>query len=91
MGHPRLWLGWNKRRVSHPPEGATNAEKLNGLEKQIAEHEEKLANYKSNPDAYDNKGILKNASPERRQSIINGRIKHLEREIEAFKKSLNGK
>jgi hypothetical protein len=72
-------------------EGAANAEKTSGLEKQIAEHEQKLANYKSNPDAYDNKGILKNASPERRESIINGRIRHLEREIEAFRKSSNGK
>lgn len=41
--------------------------------------------YRANPDAFDNKGILKNApSPEVRQRIIDGRIAHLEREIKAF-------
>jgi hypothetical protein len=57
------------------------------LEKQIAAHEEKLKNYKANPDAYDNKGFLKNApSDEIRQDIIDGRVKHLEHEIEEFRK-----
>jgi len=66
---------------------ATSTENLSGLQKQIAEHEQKLEDYKANPDAYDNKGILKNASPERRQSIINGRVRHLQREIDAFRKA----
>ncbi|GBF32467.1 cell wall-associated protein [Desulfocucumis palustris] len=51
-------------------------------EKLIQEHKVKLNNYIKNPDAYDNKGILKNVpSPDVRQKIINGRIKQLKDQI----------
>ena len=66
-----------------------------GLLRKIEEHKRKLADYLNDPDAYDNKGILKNASPEIRQRIIEGRARHLQGEIDAFEKGLermlNGK
>ena len=58
---------------------------IRSLQARSAEHQAKLDAYRANPDAFDNKGILKNApSPEVRQRIIDGRIAHLEREIKAF-------
>jgi hypothetical protein len=52
------------------------------FEKLIAEHRQKLADYKSNPLGHDNLGVLKNApSPEIRQKIIEGRIRELESQI----------
>lgn len=65
------------------------AKGIRSLEKQIAEHKEKLAEYIKNPDAFDNKGFLKNApSKEVRQKIIQTRIKHLESEIKNFEKQI---
>lgn len=49
---------------------------------------EKLEAYKANPDAFDNQGILKNASPEIRQRIIEGRVRHLENEIQNFRSQI---
>nr|BFD94188.1 SCP1.201-like deaminase [Kitasatospora sp. Xyl93] len=58
-------------------------------EQLIAEHEQKLKEYIANPDAYDNKGFLKNApSDEVRQRIIDGRVKHLTKEIQTFKDNI---
>ncbi|MFF2546204.1 polymorphic toxin-type HINT domain-containing protein [Kitasatospora sp. NPDC058063] len=58
-------------------------------EQRIAEHEQKLKEYIANPDAYDNKGFLKNApNDEVRRSIIEGRVKHLEKEIQTFKDNI---
>jgi len=55
----------------------------------MAKHVEKLEAYKKNPDAFDNLGILKNAStPEKRQVIIDGRVKHLEDEIRVYQNKL---
>ena len=63
---------------------------LRSLEKQVAEHQAKLDAYRADPDAYDNKGILQNApTPEIRQRIIDGRIRHLETEISTFQKQIN--
>jgi hypothetical protein len=78
------------------PKGA--ADKLTGsalksfrsLEQRVAEHTKKLADYRANPDAFDNLGLLKNApTPEIRQRIIDGRIRHLEQEIKAFTDQMN--
>jgi hypothetical protein len=56
---------------------------VRSLERNVAEHEEKLAAYKRNPEAFDNKGTLRNApSPEVKQNIINGRIKALEGQLQ---------
>jgi RHS repeat-associated protein len=59
------------------------------LEKNVQEHKEKLENYKQDPDKYDNKGLLKDVSPERREQIINGRIKSLESQINKNQNELN--
>lgn len=59
------------------------------LDKRINEHKEKLNEYKKDPDKYDNKGILKDKTPEQRQEIIDGRVKHLEHEIKTFKDNMN--
>lgn len=59
------------------------------LRKQIEKHRQKLTEYIKNPDAFDNQGYLKNApTPEIRERSIQGRIKHLEQEINAFEKAL---
>lgn len=50
-------------------------------EELIAEHEQKLADYKADPFAHDNKGILTNAPPEVQVKIIDGRIRSLEKQI----------
>jgi len=56
----------------------------------ISEHRDKLAKYKANPDAYDNKGHLKNAPNDKiRQKIIDRRIKHLNDEINAAQKNID--
>ncbi|WP_232293496.1 hypothetical protein [Stigmatella aurantiaca] len=65
------------------------SESIKSLTARLAEHRQKLADYKANPDAFDHQGILRNApSPEVRQRIIHGRIKHLEDEIKAFEKAI---
>ena len=82
-----------------PGEGASltaqQQRAVQSLQDQIAEHQQKLADYIENPDAFDNQGFLQNApTPEIRQSIIDGRIRHLQNEISAFqdgiKKILGG-
>lgn len=56
----------------------------------IREHEEKLEAYKSDPDAYDNKGFLKNApNDEIRQKIIDSRVGHLQKEIQTFRDNID--
>ena len=63
---------------------------IQSLEQRIAEHQQKLADYIKNPEAFDNLGFLKNApTPEIRQNIIDGRILHLEGEIRAFQGAIN--
>ncbi|MER7763679.1 polymorphic toxin-type HINT domain-containing protein [Streptomyces sp. NPDC097619] len=55
----------------------------------IEEHEAKLRDYLANPDAYDNKGFLKNAPNEEvRQRIIEGRARHLRKEIRTFHENI---
>ncbi|WNG15729.1 hypothetical protein [Cystobacter fuscus] len=76
-------MGRGRQTSSNP------SQSLKSLQAQLAEHRQKLADYKANPDAFDNQGILRKApSPEVRQRIINGRIKHLEDEIRAFEKNI---
>ncbi|MTB66316.1 hypothetical protein GKR48_05710 [Providencia sp. wls1943] len=63
---------------------------IHSLREQVRLHEEKLAAYRRNPDAFDNLGYLKNApNIIARQKIINGRIRHLEHEIKIFKENIN--
>lgn len=68
------------------PEDRKSIDSFNEL---IDEHEQKLADYLADPDAYDNKGFLKNApSPEVRQRIIAGRERHLRKEIQTFHENI---
>jgi RHS repeat-associated protein len=59
------------------------------LEKRVSEHEKKLEDYQNDPDGNDNKGILKDATPEQRTSIIEKRVKHLKQEIKTFNENIN--
>ncbi|MBX4134230.1 hypothetical protein JMI89_11395 [Frischella sp. Ac48] len=63
---------------------------IKALEEQIQLHEKKLKEYIKDPYSFDNKDFLKNApNDEVRQNIINSRIKHLEHEINTFKKNID--
>lgn len=58
---------------------------LRSLQSQVEAHTAKLDDYMASPDAYDNQGLLARApSPQIRQRIIDGRIRHLQTEIKAF-------
>jgi hypothetical protein len=64
---------------------ASQRRSVQSLQTNIAEHEAKLTAYIANPDAYDNLGYLANAPSDAvRQSIIQGRVRHLKNEITAF-------
>jgi hypothetical protein len=54
---------------------------VNSLTENVAEHKKKIEDYISDPDAFDNKGILKGKSPEVREKIIQGRVKALQRQL----------
>jgi hypothetical protein len=71
---------------SEPPGGGDPAA---GLRRQLEAHQEKLEQYKADPDAFDNKDFLKNAPDEEaRQRIIEGRIRKLQGQIENFRKQI---
>lgn len=54
------------------------------------EHVRKLLAYIRSPESYDNKGLLTRApSAEVRQRIIDGRVRHLMREIEEFQSQID--
>jgi RHS repeat-associated protein len=79
-------------RIAKGAKKLTRAQKrsVNALTKRIGEHKKKLEDYIKNPDSFDNKDFLKNApNQEVRQRIINGRVKHLEKEIKDFQKSID--
>jgi RHS repeat-associated protein len=59
---------------------------INSLEARIAEHQAKLDAYRADPWAYDNQGRLARAPNDQvRSRIIEGRINHLENEIQGFR------
>lgn len=71
------------------PAAAAQARAIRSLEARVREHVTKLAAYRQNPWAFDNKGHLAKAPSERvRQSIIQGRIRHLEHEIATFRSQI---
>ncbi|HTN99157.1 MAG TPA: DUF6531 domain-containing protein [Microthrixaceae bacterium] len=58
---------------------------VNSLQRQADIHRQKLADYVANPDAYDNLGHLANApNAAVRRRIIDGRVRHLNQEINSF-------
>lgn len=69
---------------------ASQQRSLRSLQGQVEKHQTKLDAYRANPDAYDNLGILERApTPEIRQRIIDGRIRHLETEIRTFQDQID--
>ncbi len=70
--------------------GSSNAPKaIRTLTKQIKKHVDKLINYRSNPQAYDNMRRLENISKEMQNQRIQGRIRKLQREIRKFVRERN--
>ena len=68
---------------------ASDRRSVRSLNKRAQEHRQKLENYRRNPDAYDNQGHLANAPTEEiREQIIDGRIQHLENEIDVFESQI---
>src|SRR5690625_1014072 len=62
---------------------------IRSLQQRIIEHRQKLADYRANPDRFDNRNFLKNApNDEVRRSIISGRIRGLESEIKTFESQI---
>jgi hypothetical protein len=63
-----------------------------GLRDQLNGHIKKLTDYIANPDAFDNLGMLKHPTvvnnPTRRDKIIDGRIRNLQKQIDNFRKLL---
>ncbi|TBV72275.1 RHS repeat protein [Pseudoxanthomonas winnipegensis] len=57
-----------------------------GLLRQLREHERKLREYRSDPMKYDNKGFLRNAPPNIKENIIDGRLRNLENQINNFRR-----
>ena len=76
------------KTASAEARAALNAERAQlqrserSLERNFAEHKQKLADYRRNPDAMDNQGRLGNAgTPAERQQIIEGRERVLQQQI----------
>ncbi len=65
-----------------PNNDKNNCDPCKGLLDQLQEHEKKLADYKANPSAYDNKGFLGQG---RDEQVIRTRITKLEKSIENFR------
>jgi chromosome segregation ATPase len=95
-------LGWVKRlksakKAARAVEVIKDLQKRRGeitksirsLSDKIAEHRKKLDDYVKDPDKFDHKGFLKDAPPERRQKIIDGRKKHLEGEVSEWQKQVD--
>ena len=72
--------------TTEDPEMTNCPRDCRGLLKQLRAHEEKLRQYRINPDLHDNLGFLKFATPGIRKRIIDGRIRNLERQIENFRR-----
>jgi len=63
---------------------------VTSLQAQVDSHVAKLQEYRADPWAYDNQGLLANAkTAEIQQAIINGRIQHLETEIRGFQNQID--
>lgn len=62
---------------------------IRSLQSQIDAHMGKLSAYRADPEAFDNQGLLARApSQEIRARIIEGRIRHLETEINGFQNQI---
>lgn len=83
---------WLKGLVANNDDAELTREEkksIDTLEKRIREHEERIRDYKADPDAHDNLGKLKDApSGEIRQKIIDGRVRRLTNEVKKFKNEI---
>ena len=82
VGSPLVPRG--RARVGGAVEGQSRQELLKSkasFERLIAEHRQKLTDFRANPPAFDNKGVLRNAPEELRPKIIEGRIRAIEKQI----------
>lgn len=61
---------------------------IRSIERNIAQHEEKLAQYRNDPEAYDNLGLLNGLPEALRRKIIEGRIAKLQNEISGFQSEI---
>ena len=68
---------------------ASDQKAVRSLQARLDEHQAKLDAYIADPDAYDNLGILQGETPEVRQRIIDGRVRHLQTEINTFQSDIN--
>jgi hypothetical protein len=68
---------------------ASEQKAVRSLQARLDEHQAKLDDYIADPDAYDNLGILQGKTPEVRQRIIDGRVRHLQTEINTFQSNIN--
>jgi RHS repeat-associated protein len=90
-------LGGNLALLTNKKQGRSRGlsqreiqQSISSLEKNIAEHEAKLNAYIEDPYAFDNQGLLRNApNDEVRQAIINGRISHLQNEIDNWRRQVD--
>jgi hypothetical protein len=62
-----------------------------GLTKQLIKHQQKLLEYIKNPANADNKGFLRNASPERFDKVVSGRVKQLTHQIKNYYQQIKSK
>jgi RHS repeat-associated protein len=73
------------------PQAPTSIQRaIRSLDARLAEHRAKLAAYKENPFAFDNReDLARNAArPDVQRRIIDGRVRHLENEIRNFQQQL---
>jgi len=76
--------GGNPGKPPCPP----NRKAIRSLEKQIREHEKKIADYLADPGSLDAKGWLKNVSPALRDKIVNGRVQGLRNSIKTYQENI---
>lgn len=85
----RAFRSWRAARTAQAPPGIANQttqqlqRSQRSLQENVAEHLQKLDDYKRDPDSHDNTGALANApNKEIRQQIIDCRIRALEGQID---------
>jgi RHS repeat-associated protein len=90
LGGNLALLSSNNRGGSEERSQREIRKSISSLERNIGEHKATLQAYMEDPYAFDNQGFLRNApNDEIRQSIINGRINHLQHEIDNWQQQLD--
>ena len=87
---PKIWK-WISKAWSKTPKprlGPSQKRAIEGLKKEIKNHQQKLKEYQKNPYAKDNKDFLKGKTKEQQKKIISTRIENLKHQIKTFKKDI---